>query len=295
MEKIVFCSMATCDESLAEVRTLLASLRAFGGEMAQSPFWIMVPESDPGLRALALDDPCVRVVPFSWEPGEASFPFTRKLAAGAAAEALLAGAAGLVAWMAPETLILQDPQAFLLDAGKAVAGRPVDVMLIGPKWDEPLDAFWSGIFGSDAIPAERFVRLESSVGRVPLRNHFNSGLLVVRPDRGLLRAWWADFLRLFRQPVFTQYYLQGENYELLMHQAVLAGTILRWTRPEEVAVLPDLVSYPLHLHADYPAEMRPHWLDEVTTARYYLEYDPGCLRRPPAREPLKSWLEEHLP
>jgi len=293
MEKLVFCSMAVSEESLTQVRTLLASLRTFGGELAHSPFWIMVPESDLALRTLTVDDPRVRVVPFAWTPGEEAFPFTRTVASASTAETLLDGTAERMAWMVPETLILQEPRAFLLDEGKAAGGRPVDVFLIGPKWDEPLDPFWAAIFGSSELPADRFAPVASSVGRVPLRNHFNSGLIVVRPERGVLRAWWRDFLRLYREPVFAGYYQKGGYYELLMHQAVLAGTLLRMLEPGEVEVFPDRVSYPLHLHNDYPPDARPQWLDEVVTVRYYLDYDPECFSLLPTRDRLKAWLEAH--
>lgn len=293
MEKIVFCTLAISQESLREAQTLLASLRTFGGELAQAPFWLLVPQSDPDLRAVALDDPQTRVVPFDWAPGDADFAYTRKMAAGAAAEALLDGTAALMAWMAPESLILNEPRPFLLDAGKAAGGRPVDLYSIGPRWDEPLDPFWAAIFGAPELPQERFLQVTSVVDQVPLRLHLNAGQFVVRPERGVLRQAWRDFLRLYQQPLIQTYCQKSDTYLYLMNQAVLAGTLVRMLEPTEIQIFPHGVSYCLHPHVQYGPAALAASLNDLITVRYYLEEDPDAFRRVPVAEPLRSWLMEH--
>ncbi len=101
-----------------------------------------------------------------------------------------------------------------------------------------------------------------------MRAYFNAGLLVVRPERGLLRAWQANFERLYRLAEFEPYYRQSELFQVFMHQAVLAGSVLSALRPDEIHHLPFEVNYPLHLHSRVSERCRPLLLSQLITCRY---------------------------
>ena len=110
--------------------------------------------------------------------------------------------------------------------------------------------------------------MTASVDHRVLRPYFNAGMLVVDPWRRLMRRWRDDFDQIYRLPEFKAFYEQDRRYAIFMHQAVLAGTILSMLRPAELAELPHLVNYPLHMHRDYPAALRPVRLNDVISVRY---------------------------
>lgn len=291
MEKLIFCSMADDTEAVKKVAAWVRSIRDFGGELARAPVWVMVPDEQVG-GALAL--PGVQVHTFAPGDGAPQFPFTMTVAAAAKAEVLADGATELLAWMAPETLVLQEPRPFLLPPDKGAGARPVDVCLIGPRWEEALDSYWETVYSVCEATPDRFFPVTASADQALLKPHFNAGLVVVRPERGVLRTWWQNHLRLHNHPAVTPWSAKGEYYQVLVHQAALSGSILGRLGPGEVQVFPHQVSYPLHLHDQYPAALRPEWMEDLITCRYYLEYDPRCLEWLPAREPLARWLKTYL-
>ena len=133
----------------------------------------------------------------------------------------------------------------------------------------------------------------TSVDERRIRPYFNAGLLVVRPARGLLQLWRDQFHRLHGAACFEEFYRRDVLYCIFFHQAVLAGTVLSSVEQQELQKLPHLVNYPLHMHADYPADRRPATMNELITGRYDVFFEDANWREVfPAQEPLKSWLIE---
>jgi hypothetical protein len=193
-------------------------------------------------------------------------------------------------------LILQPPTALLLPEAVSLAARPVDLVLIGSRFDQPLEPFWELIYHHCRVPGAHVFPMRSMVDLLELRPYFNAGLLAVRPPEGLLQAWWDDFLQLYRLPEFEPFYQLNPRYRLFMHQAVLAGSLLQRLSPTHYLELPAAVNYPLHFHTRYPVEHRPATLDELVTCRYETLFDqPGWWDKiPPASPLLLDWLEAHL-
>jgi len=128
-----------------------------------------------------------------------------------------------------------------------------------------------------------------------VRAYFNAGLLVVRPERGLLRAWKSDFDELHRHPEFEAYYRSNELYEIFMHQMVLAGSVLSSLKPEEFQQLPFEMNYPLHLHSQVAELKRPANLNQLITCRYE-DFDeifrsPVAGNLPQVDQTLRDWLQ----
>ncbi len=85
--------------------------------------------------------------------------------------------------------------------------------------------------------------------------------------------------------------LPGDLYRFFVHQAVLAGTILTLADYRELRELPYLMNYPLHIHAQYPADRRPASTNETRACRYDVFFEEeGWERGIAIHEPLSSWL-----
>ncbi len=299
MSDLIFACMSLDTASVRQMLLLAESLRRWGGELSDAPFWLLIPQEERTClegfqgRLSAAD---VRIADFGVVPQAASFPFARKVLAAAEAERLAEDAASTLVWMDCGALILQSPAGLQLPPGIRLAARPVDLALIGSRYEGPPDVFWRLIYRECGVPEEHLYPMQSSVDRIAIRPYFNAGLLAVQPRDGLLQAWRDELLRLYMIPEFEPFYQANPRYRIFMHQAVLAGTLLARLSPAESLLLPPTVNYPLHFHQRFPASERPATLDSLTTCRYETLFDQAGWQAkiPPASPELRAWLEEGI-
>jgi len=297
MKDLIFACVLGTGEAENEALRLARSIRTFAGRFCFNPIWMFSQsaESDlPEATRRELFSLGVRLVTFDMDPAAGSFFFAAYVTAASLAEALAQGEASYLAFMATDTLILQAPTEFLLPAGRSMGGCPVHLKLLGSAYDAPVDNFWALIYHHCHVNPEQAFAMQTIVDEQVVRAYINSGLLVVRPERGILRAWQSNFYDLYRLPEFEAFYRQHELYEIFMHQAVLAGSIIALLKPEEFQVLPFEINYPMHLHSKVTATRRPTNLSRLITCRYedYAEVF-GSLNLDDLIEidaPLKAWL-----
>jgi len=296
-QPLVFASLAAPGATERAAFMLVESIRAFGGAYSNSPVLILYPRVGPGLSHATqarFTDLGAETISFDIPLERLTFPFASKVyGAGAAEEAAISRGA-LLCWMDPDSLVLREPGALILEPAAALGYRPVDKVLIGSPYEAPLDDFWMQIYSECGVHEHSVFPMAASVDDVVLRPYFNAGMLVVRPERGLLGSWGVQFKRLHGLAKFEPFYQAQELYRLFMHQAVLAGTILASLGRHEIQELPYTVNYPLHLHPDYPATRRPHTISEIITCRYDTAFDADDWRSLPIEEPLRAWLEARI-
>ncbi len=270
MRDVIFACLLGSVETEKEAFRLAQSIRTFGGEFCFNPIW-MFSQSDedhlPEATRRELFSLGVRLVTFTLDPAGVEFPFLPYVASASLAETLAQGQSSFLVFMATDTLVLQAPYDFLLSPGKSLGACPVHLKLLGSGGEEPIDAFWQLIYQHCRVDPGRIFPMHTIVDTQTVRAYFNSGLLVVRPERGLLRLWQKNFDRLYRLPQFETY-CQQELYAIFMHQAVLAGTILSALKSDEIQQLPFEMNYPMHLHARVPASRKPTNLNQLVTCRY---------------------------
>jgi hypothetical protein len=293
---LIFVTLAVPGRSTQSVVWMAESIRAFAGSLKGAPIWVLAPEQhasfsiDERQLFARLD---IHIELFDGDPDVLKFPFAAKILAAAAAEGLAQEQAGLLAYLDQDTLVLQEPDEFLLPAEKALGYCPVHHKLIGPAWDKPVDDFWALIYRECAVPADHLFRMETHVGEA-IRPYFNAGMFIVRPARGLLAQWWDVFLRLYRQPEFMAYYEKDNIYAIFIHQAIWTGVLLHALNPDQMLELSPKINYPLHLHNDIAAELRPATINELITVRYENIFSEPNWRDLPITEPLTSWIGTHL-
>jgi hypothetical protein len=298
-ERLIFTSFAFPGKaSETDILLLAESIRAHAGYLSKTPIWCFIPEQGKRLnstiedRLLGLD---VTLIPFKIDPKLTTFPFLAEAHEAALAESMALGRARFLAWLAANTVVLQEPRDFLLREGRSLGVRPVHHTLVGSRYDGPLDPFWTLIYRHCNVPEDRVFPMTTHVDGMRIRPYFNAGLLVTRPRRRLLRAWRDAFLRAYREPHFQEFYKQDERYMVFIHQAVLSGVILSTLATDEMQELPASYNYPLHLHAQDVTGRRPSTLEELVTFRHEGFYrDPEWMTKMPAKDPLKRWIAERL-
>lgn len=298
LARMMFSCLVKAGDLENQALLLARSIRQFGGKYAASPIALFSPDNDASLSRSAqsaFNKLGVAVHQFRVPAAALGFPFADKVIASSVAERNALDSASILVWMDTDSLVLKEP--FLLDLApdKALGYRPVDHTLIGSRYNEAIDPFWQQIYLQCSVPTQQIFPMSTSVDQVTIRPYINAGMLVVRPERGLLAKWSDTFSRLFKLPTFTVFYEESHLYKIFIHQAILAGTILASLQQQELLELHHFINYPLHMHADYPKDLRPASLNEITSCRY----DPGFsnqeLRKMIAiHEPLKSWLDQQI-
>jgi hypothetical protein len=299
MKNLKFCSIILPDPQ-AEIYSLLLaeSIRAFGGALSNNPIWFFMPDygkplTDIAQKQLQILD--VHVMPFKFGREEFQFFFMDRLVGLEKVERACTADTVTLAWLDANTILLQEPKEFILPDGKSLGYCPVHHLLVGSRFDQPLDPFWEQIYKHCQVPPERVFPMQPAVEDIQMRPYFNAGILIVRPERGLFAKWCETFLNLCQAPVFQPFYKQDQRYVIFMHQAVLAGVMLRHLEPEEMLMLPESYNYPVHLFEQDNTNRRPSSMDELVTFRYEdFCQDMDWAEKFPASDPVKHWLAEQV-
>jgi hypothetical protein len=275
---------------------LMHSIRSFAGSLSQNPLWCFFPEGDDKISQScmeSLDELGVKLIPFEIEKQDLEFPFVSLAYSAAKAESIAQGSIEIIAWLNPNTVVLNEPIDFILSKDKSLGFRPVHHTLIGSRYNEQLDSFWSLIYRYCDVPNERVFPMMTHVDNTLIRPYFNAGILVARPEKNLLRKWRDTYLKIYRKPPFQKFYQMDKRYKIFIHQAVLSGVILSTLTTSEIHELPSTYNYPIHLYEEDMTEHRPTRLEELITFRHEGFYkDPRWIEKIPAQEPLKHWLIE---
>ena len=297
--KLIFASIVS-PRKASETNALLLveSIRSFAGSHSRDQIWFFTPGHGERLsttvrdRLLSLN---VTLIPFEIDPEVARFPFTGEATAAALAEEKARGQADFLAWLNANTLVLREPEDFLLPDEKCLGYKPVHHTNVGSRYGDDLDPFWTLVYRYCDVPEDRVFPMTTHVDGEVLRPYFNAGCHVSRPEKQLLRAWLDTYLEVYREPAFQKLYQQDGRYEVFIHQAVLSGVILSALATDELQELPPEYNYPLHLHSEDVTDHRPSLLEELVTIRHEGFYDdPEWIKKMPARESLKRWIAERL-
>jgi hypothetical protein len=277
---------------------LVSSIRRFAGALSQARIWCFVPQVGKRLSRTTQDrllELNVDLIPFEIDHQRLRFFFATQITATALAESMAQGQTKILAWLDANTIVLQEPKAFLLPDDKSLGFRPVHHTLVGSRYDEPLDPFWTLVYRGCNVSEARVFPMTAHVDGVRIRPYFNAGLLITRPERNLLRTWRETFFRVYRTPDFEEFYQRDERYIIFAHQAILSGVILSTLAADEMQDLPPTYNYPLHLYAEDTTDSRPSRLEDLVTCRHEgLGDDLGAINAIPAEESLKQWIADQI-
>jgi hypothetical protein len=265
MTKLIFAFMQAYGGDERESLLLARSLREFGGDLANQPLWLMVPNGqvpvsesiDQTLRKLG-----VQFTRFGVPEEALKFPYGGKVYAAAAAEKLASTETDVLVWMDSDTIFTGQPSELMLRENIKLGYRPVMLKNISSLYDEPVNEFWEFIYkGCDTLVEDISLML-TSVDEVRIRPQYNAGILSVRPNLGLLQDWRDKFECLYNQPDLLPFYQEHVLYRIFVHQAILSATLLAKLKKYEMEDLGPLYNQPVFLDID-PAMVR-----EAITLRY---------------------------
>ncbi len=269
MEKLIFTTLATPGKLELDVLMLAESIRRFGGDLADSPIWVLTPTTQP-LSTQAqekLQKLKSEIIAFEVDSDILKFPFATKVIGAAFAEEHAHTQTERLTFMDGDTLMLQEPAEFLIPVNKILGYRPVHHKLIGSTWDEGIDLFWQLIYEICDVSGENIFPMRTHAGE-KIRPYFNAGMFVTRPEKGLLTQWRDMFLKWYRKTQLEEYYEKNRLYAIFIHQAIFSGVLLHNLSVDEFIEFNPRINYPLHLHSDIPVNQRPKTINELITVRH---------------------------
>jgi hypothetical protein len=298
--KLIFASIVYPTKSSETNAMLLAdSIRTFAGSLSRNPILYFTPKCPNQLSTAAkerLDSLNVVVIPFKVDSETLQFPLACDVFAAAAAESAVYSQTDLLAWLGTNTVVLHEPEAFLLPKEKNLGYRPVHHTIVGSRYDQAVDEFWTLVYHYCKVPQDRIFPMETHINGTRIRPYFNAGMLVTRPHKRLLQVWRNTFFDSYQKLPFQELYEKNDLYKIFIHQALLSGVILSKFETNELTELPSTYNYPLHLHTKDITDHRPSFIEEVATFRHESFYhDEEWIRKMPAKQQLKQWLAERIP
>ncbi len=297
---MIFSGFAENEEQLYHTLLLVESIRTFAGKFREAPIWIYAPESLIEKEQEMVDGFIAfnAEVKSSTAPEEAlEFYFARKLFAAAKAEAEAEGKTQILVWMDNDTIVIKEPLDFVLDQGVSLGYRPVMHQLIGSLYDEPADEFWSQVYEKLSVPESAIFPMITPADQKKIRPYFNAGLLVVRPQRGILRKWAEYFPLLYQDTVFAETCKQDRQKRIFLHQVALVGAILNLLKQEEMTQFSLQYNFPLFFKQMYGAVREFDSLDDVVTFRYeffFKDPDPNWSEKLKGPKEVINWLKVHM-
>ena len=296
MHKLTFMNLTYPGRSVASTM-MIASIRKFGGALADSPVWVFFPHSlgdfseQERARFAALG---VETIPIEINEKVQNFPFASKVQIAAFAEKMASGKTDLLTWLDSDTLVIAEPNEFLLPKDKTLGYRPVHHKLLGLSWDDEPDPFWALVYRHCQVPSQKIFPMLTHVDE-KIRPYFNAGAFVVRPERGILSHWWQVFQSSYRKSDFLPFYEKDSRYAIFMHQAIFTGVLLRMLEQNEMQELSASINYPLHLHKSIPPDLRAEDIENLVTVRYENIFDElGWHEKFSISAELVEWIEAQL-
>ncbi|PWB67716.1 hypothetical protein C3F09_12920, partial [candidate division GN15 bacterium] len=199
---ITFATYASDGDDLYWALVLAESIRDFGGSLSDAPIWVHLNDAAPELDTMYAPrrDSLKVAIGHSHTPeGMQKIIYSGKVYASATAEKKLAGTTAILAWLDPDVIFVKEPKAFMLGATVALGYRPVQLVNISSPYSEPLNEFWAHLYQDLGVVDSQIYPMTTTTDMVQIRAHFNAGMLIVRPERGILQSWplalekvWAD-------------------------------------------------------------------------------------------------------
>ncbi|TFH66023.1 MAG: hypothetical protein E4G91_00270 [Candidatus Zixiibacteriota bacterium] len=298
-KQIVFGTYAADSDALYWILVMVESLRTFGGDLRSVPVWIYLPDDHPEIEESIEAKPIPAGVTLrrSTTPGDArQFWFSGKVFAAALAESDAVGRYQLLVWLDPDVIFVKEPHDFLLPDSISLGYRSVMHKLIGSRYSEPPDEFWTRVYDKLGVSAASVFPVQTPVDRETIRAYFNAGMLVLRPEMGVLRKWPECFAILYTDTVFVDWCKQDRLRAIFLHQAALAGAVLSTLKQEDMIELPALYNYPIFMQDKYPVDKRPRSVDDVVIFRHeFIFSDIKELEKIKDAPRMYSWLKDRLP
>ena len=298
-KSIIFASYAETDEQLQHILFMTESIREFAGKYSVAPISVYISDNyvEPKPIYFKKLQKLGAVIKTSKAPKESLWLYySGKVYAAGMAEADTDGKHEILVWMDEDTIVLREPLDFDLDDNISFAYRPVMHNRSGSLFNEPPDEFWARIYALLEIKEETLFSMETPADKQTIRAYFNAGILIVRPEKGILRKWVTDFETLYADSTLISMSKNDITKRIFLHQTPLVG-LLNIINKDQMIELPETYNYPIFFHRQYEAVDEFCSIEDIVTLRYdyyFRDPDPNWSEKLKGSSKIIKWLEKRL-
>jgi hypothetical protein len=298
-QSIVFATFAGWPGQLPDIARQAASLREFGGQFADSPIRLYLPqgmEIDSTWRdtLAALN---VRLISVDVPEPARHFFYGDKVYAAAEAEKAAESEAAILVWLDPDTIFLGEPTEIDLKPEIALAYCPVMHNRSGTLYGAEPDEFWSRIYSVQQLTDDQLFPMTTPADQQKIRAYFHCGLLSLRPERGILRRWAREFERLYNDSTIVSMCQENKTRAIFLHQAPLTGAILHLVRADEMTEFSETYNYPIFFKRHWGGLREYDNIKNVVTLRVVVDFKkvgPHWDQELTGPADKVAWLKEHI-
>ncbi|MEZ5358441.1 MAG: hypothetical protein R3F48_06375 [Candidatus Zixiibacteriota bacterium] len=299
-ETYTFATYFDSDLGISGIFSLTESLRQFGGRFADSEVRMYLPQSvtiDDAEFKQRIKEHHVLLKRCRVPESAEKFFYGGKPFAAAAAEADAEKSGHNLVWLDHDAIFLSEPTAFELAPDTCLAYLPVMHNRSGTNFESPPDAFWSRIYELQQLTPEMLFPMITPADEEKIRAYFHCGILAVRPHKGIMRRWAAEFKRLCTDDALIAISEENQTYRIFLHQAALTGAILHTITRDEMLELPEVYNYPIFFDRQYGAKKPYNDITDAVIIRCVVNLKkigdnwPDELIGPDDK---KDWLRNHL-
>lgn len=267
----------------AQARLLCESIRRFGGRNRGAPILAVAPRAGLGINRKARRQLEALHVEYVEEP--LNLVCREYASANRVFAAAWAEGRARTEWV----VVLDSDTVFLseleLPAESDVAVRPVDTKgstTEGPG--DPFEPYWTRLAELQGISLDRLPFIRTTVSNHRVRASYNGGLIAVRTERGILRAWADLFSRSVAaglKPwlgsdlnIRASTGLVGKEASEYWGSNQAAAALAIWSRTSRVALYPDTCNVPLNLLMERPDLMTRPLASPLVHVHYHWLFTP---------------------
>jgi len=296
---LLFFSFFIYEEQAKDCLTLCESIRTFAGSLSKTPIIIYYHENLEKLKEKYLDKFSALDVELKrYEVPEEAFRYDLgpKPFIAAQSEIDFERKTDILVYLDPNIIIIKEPKDFLLKKDKSLGYRPVMHQNVGSLYSEKPDAFWSRIYKVLEISENTLFPMEAIADKNVLRSYFNAGLLIVRPEKGIMRNWAECFETAYKDPELADMCKTGPH-NVFLHQAVLTGAILNNLEKQELELLPFAYNYLLFFEKFYDSKMTFNSIDNIISLKCELfkqQLPDGWDKKLKGSPKIIKWIKEQF-
>jgi hypothetical protein len=298
---IMFATFAETEEQVDHAVIFAESIRQFGGAVKEAPIYLYVGDySDIDIDQTRERLQFLNVmVQTSTAPNDALwFYYAGKVYAAAVAEKKAEKRGSVLVWMDDDTIVLDEPSELLLRPEISFGYRPVMHNRSGTLYGTKPNVFWSRIYEKLKVDYKNHFAMTTPADNQKIYAYFNAGLLVVRPNKGILQRWLNAFETLYKDSALAKMCRENVEYRIFLHQTALVGAVMNSLERDEMIELSDRYNYPLFFEQMFDASQQFGSIEGIKTLRYDIYFrnpDPEWYKKLKGPADKIDWLKKRLP
>lgn len=270
--KTIFFSIAEPGVLEKKAVLVLESFRKFAGSFRDSEYWIfrarqgdpLAPETLRRLKELGAH--------YHEEPLNTQWPYyalANKVAVAAFLEEQCSDRCDFLVFADSDMLFLNEPKELILEEHQQCAIAPVSHKGRGqsPVSNPPENAeLWKDIYEACGVRAENVWEVRPRHDDADIKAYFNSGLISVRPRRGLFAKWKKAFGMLMEK---YRHEIEGHY---MLEQTCFTGVLLSELTKNQIKSLDLTYNYSLPY---FMKDRRVKAVDDLTVVHYHHFFQNG--------------------